>query len=47
EEVVYREMKQLLTDPDCYQKMAHAKNPYGDGQASANIITAITNYFSL
>lgn len=47
EEVVYREMKQLLTDTDCYQKMAHAKNPYGDGQASANIITAITDYFSL
>lgn len=27
----------LLTEPAAYQRMAHAKNPYGDGRASARI----------
>lgn len=28
----------LLTDPTCYQKMAQAANPYGNGQAAEKIV---------
>ena len=31
------EMMRLLTDPDAYNAMAHASNPYGDGFASQRI----------
>ncbi|MBU4541221.1 MAG: UDP-N-acetylglucosamine 2-epimerase (non-hydrolyzing) [Firmicutes bacterium] len=37
--------QQLLDDPKAYQAMAHAINPYGDGQASARICAAIADYF--
>lgn len=46
EEVVYQEVKQLLIDQESYQKMAQAKNPYGDGQASEKILAAIADYFT-
>ncbi|WP_367370800.1 non-hydrolyzing UDP-N-acetylglucosamine 2-epimerase [Leuconostoc carnosum] len=38
-------MKLLLDDVDTYQKMAQAKNPYGDGNASEKILDAIHHYF--
>ena len=41
EQVVYQEAKTLLTDSDAYHAMAHAQNPYGDGQASRRIVEAI------
>lgn len=41
EQVVYQEAKTLLTDYDAYHAMAHAQNPYGDGQASRRIVEAI------
>ena len=33
--------KELLDDPSAYDKMAHAANPYGDGEASKRIVDAI------
>ena len=36
---------QLLDDPDAYREMAHAVNPYGDGQACRRIVDAIQYYF--
>jgi UDP-N-acetylglucosamine 2-epimerase (non-hydrolysing) len=42
---IYELAKTLLTDQTEYNKMAHAVNPYGDGQASKRIIEAILYYF--
>ncbi len=36
---------QLLRDPEAYQQMAQAINPFGDGQATVRIIDAITAFF--
>src|SRR5699024_4412050 len=47
EEQVYQETKKLLVDPETYQKMAGAKNPYGDGHASQRILESIVNYFNV
>lgn len=44
EEVIYREMKKLLTDDSLYQSMSKAVNPYGDGHASESIVRAILTY---
>ncbi len=41
EEEVYKEAKMLLVDKGRYEKMAQAKNPYGDGYASKYIVDAI------
>ncbi|GHV97629.1 UDP-N-acetyl glucosamine 2-epimerase [Lactobacillus nasalidis] len=45
EEAVKAAMLELLTDPDAYQQMAEAKNPYGDGQASDRILNDIAWWF--
>lgn len=45
EETVYKETKKLLTDEQEHQKMAEAKNPYGDGTASFQILEAIAQFF--
>lgn len=37
--------KQLLDDPNEYEKMAHAANPYGDGEASRRTAEAILYAF--
>lgn len=37
----------LLTDPVAYEKMASAKNPYGDGKTSDRIVSIIAQYFGL
>lgn len=34
----------LLDNPQEYQKMSHASNPYGDGQAAKRIVQAILEY---
>jgi len=41
EERVYDSTKKLLDDKKEYQKMAQAKNPYGDGKASQRIVRII------
>ncbi|GIN20309.1 non-hydrolyzing UDP-N-acetylglucosamine 2-epimerase [Siminovitchia fordii] len=47
EETIYRLAMELLTDPEEYKKMAHAINPYGDGEASKRIADAILYYFKM
>ena len=37
ETVIYENFKRLLDDPDAYNAMAHASNPYGDGLACTRI----------
>lgn len=37
EEVIYTEFTKLLDQPEEYEKMAHASNPYGDGHACERI----------
>ena len=39
--------QQLLDDPRAYEKMAHAVNPYGDGNACRRIADAIAWHFGL
>ena len=39
--------EQLLCDPAAYERMAHAVNPYGDGQACRRIADAIEWHFGL
>jgi len=39
--------EELLCDPAAYAAMAHAVNPYGDGQACRRITDAILYYFGL
>ena len=41
EEEVYAQGARLLTDQAAYDRMAHAVNPYGDGQACRRIVDAI------
>ncbi|MDD2409546.1 MAG: UDP-N-acetylglucosamine 2-epimerase (non-hydrolyzing) [Bacilli bacterium] len=45
EEVIYNEIKNLLTDIKEYNKMSKAHNPYGDGHASERIVDAIINKY--
>lgn len=40
------EASKLLCDKNEYDRMSHAKNPYGDGNASIRIADAIETYFS-
>ena len=37
EETIYRNFKELLEDETAYEKMSHACNPYGDGNACKRI----------
>ncbi|MBR1679608.1 MAG: UDP-N-acetylglucosamine 2-epimerase (non-hydrolyzing) [Bacilli bacterium] len=45
EEDIYLSAKELLTNSQKYDEMAKAKNPYGDGTASKQIVKIIENYF--
>lgn len=45
EEVIYNMAKKLLTDENEYNSMAHAVNPYGDGEASRRTVEAILYHF--
>lgn len=45
EEDVYRDGKALLTDKALYNSMAHAVNPYGDGNACARIAAALLHLY--
>jgi len=46
-EVIEKLADELLTSKAAYDKMAHAANPYGDGNASARIAEAIKYEFGL
>ena len=47
EERIYTLARQLLTDEAEYSRMAHAANPYGDGEASRRTVEAILYHFGL
>lgn len=40
-ENIYSMAKELLTDSEAYEKMAHAANPYGDGRACERIVNIL------
>jgi len=42
---VYSALKELITDPDKYNTMANAQNPYGDGFAARKIADALLEFF--
>ena len=46
-DTIVRMAKELLEDEAAYAKMAHAANPYGDGEVSRRIIEAIMYAFGL
>jgi UDP-N-acetylglucosamine 2-epimerase (non-hydrolysing) len=46
EETIFNECLNLLNNRAEYEKMSHASNPYGDGQASRRIADAIISFFS-
>lgn len=45
EDVIFERAKELLEDEGAYEKMAQAKNPFGDGHASERIVDSILYYF--
>jgi UDP-N-acetylglucosamine 2-epimerase (non-hydrolysing) len=45
EDRIVHEVKHLLHDRAAYQGMAHAVNPYGDGQAAQRTIAALRYFF--
>lgn len=45
EQGVYRKVRELLTDPRAYDRMANAVNPYGDGRATERTLDAIRYHF--
>lgn len=47
EENIFSMASTLLSDRDAYDKMAHAVNPYGDGQACRRIVDAILYHFGV
>ncbi len=44
-DVVEKEMTRLIVDKAEYDRMANAKNPYGDGKASDRILDSLSYYF--
>ena len=42
-EQIVMQSRKLLDDPQAYEAMAHAINPYGDGKAAMRITNAILN----
>ena len=42
-EDIYRECRQLLTEPEIYRRMSEARNPYGDGTACIKIRKILEN----
>lgn len=43
EETIYRNFKELLENKETYEKMSHACNPYGDGDACKRIADILEN----
>lgn len=41
---IYSEASRLLDDPQAYERMARAHNPYGDGQAARRIAEVVTRW---
>lgn len=47
EEKIVGEITRLLTEPKYYDSMAKIHSPYGDGKATARIMSAISRHFGL
>jgi len=47
EKLIVHESLRLIDEPEYYEKMANAVNPYGDGQASIRIVRAILEFFGV
>ncbi|MDR0249443.1 MAG: UDP-N-acetylglucosamine 2-epimerase (non-hydrolyzing) [Oscillospiraceae bacterium] len=47
EEPIVRAARALMTDPELYERMSSARNPYGDGHASERITSAVLWHFGL
>ncbi|WP_275298942.1 UDP-N-acetylglucosamine 2-epimerase (non-hydrolyzing) [Clostridium sp. YIM B02500] len=47
EAVVFEMAHELLNSREAYEKMAQAKNPFGDGKASQRIVDIILYYFNI
>ena len=45
ETVIFEEASKLITQPEEYDKMAKAVNPYGDGHASERIVSHIVEWY--
>lgn len=45
ETLIVETVSRLLTDPDAYDEMARAVNPYGDGHAAVRSVEAVESYF--
>ena len=41
---IVKHINQLLLDPDAYQAMSYAHNPYGDGKACARILDSLVQF---
>jgi UDP-N-acetylglucosamine 2-epimerase (non-hydrolysing) len=46
-DLIFSEVRTLLTDQDAYDRMARSVNPYGDGQASRRAVASIEHLFGL
>jgi UDP-N-acetylglucosamine 2-epimerase (non-hydrolysing) len=46
-ESIVAECNRLLDDPEAYESMARAHNPYGDGHASEHIAKTIWEFLGL
>ena len=46
-EKIIETYKQISSDPKLYQKMKNAKNPYGNGKSSENILKAVLNAYNM
>lgn len=46
-ETIFTIANELVNDRGAYEKMAHAANPYGDGEASAKIVERIYDYLTV
>lgn len=44
---IVKELSELLTNEDSYERMSSAINPYGDGKASLRIVEILKYYFGL
>lgn len=45
--VIFEMAHELINSKDAYEKMAKAKNPFGDGKASQRIVDIILHYFNI
>ena len=45
-ETIFNISNELINDKKAYEKMAHAANPYGDGEACAKIVETIFSHLT-